>query len=92
MQWFYKLFAQSDLLRAAANSLFVAAVATGVSLVLGTLAALGLVRYRFFGREALRAVFLAPLTVPRIAFGVGIMIYMILLRRFGGWTVWFWPT
>ncbi|MDR7469735.1 MAG: ABC transporter permease [Armatimonadota bacterium] len=84
LQWFHKLFTQSDLLRAAANSLLVAAVATGVSLLLGTLAALGLVRYRFFGREALRAVFLAPLTVPRIAFGVGIMIYMILLRRFGG--------
>ena len=50
----------------------------------GTLAALALVRYRFFGREMLRAIFLAPLIVPRIAFGVAMLIYAIVLRRFGG--------
>ncbi|MDR7560063.1 MAG: ABC transporter permease [Armatimonadota bacterium] len=84
LRWFERLLAQHDLLRAALNSLLVAAAATAGSLVLGTLAALGLVRYRFVGREVLRAVFLAPLIVPRIAFGVAIMVYMILLRRFGG--------
>lgn len=84
VRWFVKLFQQDALLRAAANSLIVAAVATAVSLVAGTLAALGLVRYRFLGRETLRAAFLAPLIVPRIAFGVAMLIYAIVLRRFGG--------
>lgn len=84
VRWFVKLFQQEALLRAAVNSLIVATVATAVSLVVGTLAALGLVRYRFFGREALRAAFLAPLIVPRIAFGVAMLIYAIVLRRFGG--------
>ena len=83
LRWFEKLFQQTDLLRAAGNSLIVAMVATGVSLALGTLAALALVRHRFFGREALRAIFLAPLIVPRIAFGVGMLVYAILARRFG---------
>lgn len=84
LQWFQKLFTQRPLLTAAVNSLIVAASATLISLILGTLASLALVRYRFFGRETLRAAFLAPLVMPRIAFGVGIMIYMIVLRRFGG--------
>jgi len=84
LRWFEKLFAQTDLLRAAANSLVVAVAATLVSQVLAVLAALALVRHRFFGRELLRAAFLAPLVVPRIAFGVGMLIYVILLRRFGG--------
>lgn len=84
LRWFVKLFAQAPLFRAAVNSLIVAAVATLVSLVAGTLASLALVRYRFFGREVLRAIFLAPLVVPRIAFGVAMLVYVILLRRFGG--------
>src|SRR5262249_16888881 len=78
-RWFVKLFEQADLLRAALNSLVVAVVATVASLVAGTLAALALVRYRFPGREALRAAFLAPLIVPRIAFGVGMLIYAVVL-------------
>lgn len=83
-RWFVKLFQQEALLRAALNSFLVAVAATAVSVALGTLAALALVRYRFAGRELLRAVFLAPLIVPRIAFGVGMLIYAIVLRRFGG--------
>ena len=83
-RWFVKLFEQADLLRAALNSLVIAVVATLASLVAGTLAALALVRYRFPGREVLRAAFLAPLIVPRIAFGVGMLIYAVVLRRFGG--------
>ncbi len=84
LQWFVKLFGQEPLFRAALNSLIVALTATVISLIVGTLAALGLVRYRFFGREILRAVFLAPLIVPRIAFGVAMLIFAIVLRRFGG--------
>jgi putative spermidine/putrescine transport system permease protein len=84
VRWFVKLFQQEPLLRAAVNSLIVALVATATSLVVGTLASLALVRYRFFGREVLRAAFMAPLIVPRIAFGVAMLVYAIILRRFGG--------
>jgi putative spermidine/putrescine transport system permease protein len=83
-RWFVKLFQQEPLLRAAINSLVVAVSATAGSLALGTAAAMALVRYRFFGREVLRTLFLAPLIVPRIAFGVAMLIYAVLLRRFGG--------
>ncbi len=83
-RWFIKLFHQADLLQAAGNSVIVAGAATFVSLIIGTLAALALVRYRFLGREALKALFLAPVIVPRIAFGVGMLIYVIVIRRFGG--------
>jgi putative spermidine/putrescine transport system permease protein len=83
VRWFVKLFQQDPLFRAAWNSLIVAVVATVLSLICGTLASLALVRYRFFGRDALRAGFLAPLVVPRIAFGVAMLIYVVVLRRLG---------
>jgi putative spermidine/putrescine transport system permease protein len=84
LRWFVKLFEQRALFAAALNSLLIAAVATLASLIAGTTAALALVRYRFFGREVLRTLFLAPLIVPRIAFGVAMLIYAVVLRRFGG--------
>ena len=84
VRWFVKLFQQEPLFRAAINSLIIAIIATLSSLVLGTMASLALVRYRFFGREALRTLFLAPLIVPRIAFGLAMLIYAVVLRRFGG--------
>jgi ABC-type spermidine/putrescine transport system permease subunit II len=83
-RWFAKLFQQGYLLRAAGNSVIVALSATLVSLIAGTLAAMALVRYRFRGRELARAMFLSPLVVPRIAFGIGMLIYAVTVRRFGG--------
>jgi len=83
VRWFVKLFQQTDLIQAAINSLIVASITTALSLVLGTMAAVALVRYRFRGREMLRAAFLSPLVVPRIAFGIGMLVYVVLLRRFG---------
>lgn len=84
VRWFVKLLEQQPLFRAALNSLVIAVTATVASLILGTLASLALVRYRFAGREALRTAFLAPLIVPRISFGVAMLIYAVVLRRFGG--------
>ncbi len=84
LRWFAKLFQQADLLRAAGHSMIVALSATVISLLVGTLAALALVRYRFRGRELARAMFLSPLVVPRIAFGIGMLIYAVAVRRFGG--------
>ena len=83
-RWFVKLLGQQDLWQAAGHSLIVAAAVVVVSLVCGTLAAVALVRYRYRGREVLRAAFLAPLVVPRIAFGVGMLVYVVVLHRFGG--------
>ena len=42
---------------------------------LGALAAIGLVRFRFIGREALETAFLAPLLVPHILLGAALYLY-----------------
>ena len=51
-EWFQKAFENSGARDAFLYSLRTAAIATSIALVLGTLAALGVSRYRFFGREA----------------------------------------
>ena len=54
-------------------SLVTALVATGISLLAGVPAAIGLSRHRFRGRDAVGTLLLAPLTIPGVAIGLGIV-------------------
>jgi putative spermidine/putrescine transport system permease protein len=65
LHWFEAFFASSAFVTAFFRvSLVVGLLAAALATVLGTSAALGLVRFRFFGREAVETFFLAPLLVP----------------------------
>ena len=58
--------------RAAGAACEVAALATVVSLVLGTMAALALQRYRFFGRSGVSLLILLPIALPGIVTGIAL--------------------
>lgn len=60
-------------------SVAVAVAATAISVVLGTLAAIGIVRGRFPGRNWLGTFFLMPLTVPGVVLGLAIYIFFFQL-------------
>lgn len=53
-------------------SLEVAVLATVVALVLGTMAALALQRYRFFGRNAVSLLIILPIALPGIVTGIAL--------------------
>src|SRR6202008_17473 len=53
-------------------SLVLGVAAAALACALGIIAAIGLVRFRFAGREALEAFFLAPLFIPEILFGASL--------------------
>src|SRR6188768_853613 len=55
LRWFHVAFGRSDIWQALTLSLAVAACATALALVLGTLAAFALARSTFRGRDALTA-------------------------------------
>ncbi|MBI3648144.1 MAG: ABC transporter permease [Actinobacteria bacterium] len=65
-KWFAVAFRDPDLMTALLNSLKAAVVATAVALVLGTLAATAVHRYRFFGRESVSFVLVLPISLPGI--------------------------
>jgi putative spermidine/putrescine transport system permease protein len=54
------------------NSVKVALAATAIALVLGTLAAFAMQRYRFFGRTSYSFLFVLPLALPGIVTGVAL--------------------
>ena len=53
-------------------SLEIAVLATIVALALGTLAAMGLQRYKFFGRDAISVLVILPIALPGIVTGIAL--------------------
>ena len=74
-----KLLDSGEFMAGLRLSVGVAVAATAISLVLGTLAAIGIVRGRFRGRDWLGTFFLMPLTVPGVVLGLAIYIFFFKL-------------
>jgi putative spermidine/putrescine transport system permease protein len=70
--WFGVAFESEDLRDALGLSIQVGLVATLVAIVLGTLAALALHRFRFFGRDAISFLFVLPIALPGIVTGMAL--------------------
>src|SRR4051812_33612070 len=63
-EWYRKIWENGPLLRAAQNSLVIAAVTTVLSVALGTLGAWLLHRYRFRGARSLQTLVAVPMVMP----------------------------
>ena len=73
---------------AVGTSIKVALLATIVSVVLGTLVALALVRYHFRGRGATNLLIFVPLTAPEIVLGASLLtLFLNLGTALGFWTI-----
>lgn len=77
LAWYRTLLADEAMLVAARNSLLVAAVASAVATVLGTLA--GLALYRWPRRRLLPVLVLTPIAIPEVLQGVSLLIFFVLL-------------
>jgi putative spermidine/putrescine transport system permease protein len=72
MKWFGEAAANPAVSRAVVNSLIAGSAATGVALILGTLAALAVHRYRFFGRETISFLLVLPIALPGVVTGIAL--------------------
>jgi len=70
LRWYQEVFGGDKWLRALGVSLYVGAAATVLSVVLGTLASLGLMRHRAWWSGVLKLVLLSPMIVPVILIAV----------------------
>lgn len=73
LRWFLNIFARDGFVNAIIFSVELASIATIISLTLGVLAGLGIVRYRFFGRDLLMTIFMSPLIVPQVVVGMAFL-------------------
>lgn len=73
LDWYRKLFENTDLQTAVWNSLYVATFATIVALLVGVAAAMALDRYDFPGKTLFRRLILLPITLPGIVTGISML-------------------
>jgi putative spermidine/putrescine transport system permease protein len=71
-EWFSKAFESESAREALLTSVEVGLIATAIALLLGTLAALAVGRFRFFGRETISFLVILPIALPGIVTGVAL--------------------
>lgn len=87
-KWFGVALERSDVWDAMGLSFQVALWATGIAVVLGTLAAGALARTQFFGREAINLLLILPIALPGVITGIALRsAYHAMEIPFSFWTI-----
>jgi putative spermidine/putrescine transport system permease protein len=87
-KWFSPAIHNPDMQQALWLSLKAAAIATSVALVLGSAAAFGVHRFRFFGREGISFLLVLPIALPGIITGMALNSYFTFWHStFGIYTI-----
>lgn len=73
--WYETLFDDSEMLNAAANSLFIAIAAASVATVLGTMAGMAMQRWRSGFLRCLPFLVLTPVAMPELLLGVSLLLF-----------------
>jgi putative spermidine/putrescine transport system permease protein len=73
LRWYERVWTTRGLWASLMTSVQIAGLATAISLVLGTLCAIALVRGRFAGRDAIATFLVSPLMVPGLVVGIAML-------------------
>lgn len=79
-KWYEKLMENDDLLEAAMNSIIIAGTSSIVATILGTIGAVAIFRYVFFGKRFLNAIVFVLIMSPEIVMGIALLILFVLLN------------
>ena len=86
LAWYLELFGNDEILEAAQLSLRIAAVSATGAVILATLAAFALVRYRRFRWRGLFGVLTtAPMVLPEVITGLSLLLLFVALEQWTGW-------
>ena len=81
LKWYGDLFRNGSLATALWNSTLIAIVTTGIATLVGTLAAIAAVRYRFRGRGLFQGLSGAPLAFPQLLLGIVLLLWFSVLGK-----------
>lgn len=80
LRWFKEALRTPQFMEGLWNSVIIAAGSAVLATLAGTGAAIALNHYRFFGRSAVQALVMLPITLPGIVLGLGLL---FMLRGYG---------
>jgi len=73
-KWYAKLMQNDEIIRALINTLEVAFASTILSTMIGTLAAVGLYKFEFKGKNVLDNLLYIPIVIPELVLGISLLI------------------
>lgn len=87
-EWYKNLFSNENLLEAFKNTILIAVLSTFVSTIIGTISAVGLKKYNFFGEKFIGKLIYIPIVIPEIVLGISLLAIFALFKfELGFWTV-----
>ncbi|MDD2698195.1 MAG: spermidine/putrescine ABC transporter permease PotC [Arcobacteraceae bacterium] len=88
LDWYYKLYENEALIEAALNSLNIAVFSAFIATIIGTLGAIGLYRFDFFGKKFLHSLVYILIMSPEIVMGISLlMLFIFVSIPLGFWTL-----
>lgn len=71
--WYGKLFGDTALLGSFGNTILLAVTSTLLSVIIGTIAAVGMYKFKFRGKNVLDALLYIPVVIPEIVLGIALL-------------------
>lgn len=80
LDWYFKLFSDKNIWHAFSNTLIIAFSSTTVSVILGTLSAFGLYKYKTKLQITHNILVYLPLVMPDILMGISLLLFFVSLK------------
>ena len=78
--WYRSLLDNSLLMGAAGHSMVIAVLSASLATIIGTLGAVCLYRYRFFGRQAMQGLLFVSMMTPDIVMAISLLALFVVLH------------
>ncbi len=86
LRWYEKLFTDSTIVEYLWNSLFIAIAATILSVIIGTIGAVGLIRFEFRVKKLVNNTLYIPIVIPEVVLGLSLLMLFEIIRLPLGFT------
>lgn len=73
LDWYSKLFDNTALLESFGNTITIAIISTLLATCIGTIAAVGMYKYKFRGKRTIDALLYIPVVIPEIVLGISLL-------------------
>ncbi|MBR0599607.1 ABC transporter permease [Sinanaerobacter chloroacetimidivorans] len=80
LQWYEKLFNHSSIVEYLWNSLFIAVAATLISVIIGTIGAVGLIRFEFRMKKLVNHSLYIPIVIPEVVLGISLLMLFEIIH------------
>lgn len=80
LNWYAEMFQNTDLMSALLNTVIVAVSCVVISVFIGTLAAIGMFRYKFRGKGFIDSLMYIPIVIPEIVMGISLLAFFSMLN------------